>query len=62
VTKIALFAAVQAVMYLLAAYLAWDLAWVVSLGEESVDLRFLLMVVWLVLSIAAYSIIWDPYD
>ncbi len=60
-TKIALFAAAQVVMYLLAAFVAWDLAWVVSLGEETVDIRFLMAFVWLVFSAAAYSFIWDPY-
>jgi len=55
--KIALFAAAQVVMYLLAAFVAWDLAWVVSLGDDEGFRRGAVVVLWCTVSVAAYSII-----
>lgn len=57
--KIAIFAAVQAVMYLLVAYIVWDLVWIVSLGEESVDLRLASVAAWASVSACACLPFWD---
>jgi len=56
--KIALFAAVQIVLYFLTAYIAWDLAWVVSLGEEVAELRFVTVSLWALASTCACLFIW----
>lgn len=56
--KIALFAAAQVVMYLLAAFVAWDLAWVVSLGEETTDLRVPIVFLWMMATALSAVFIW----
>ena len=48
--KIALFAAAQAMLYLLAAYITWDLAWVVSLGQDTAEVRGAVVMVWCLVS------------
>ena len=59
-TKIALFAAAQVVMYLLAAFVAWDLAWVVSLGEDTADMRGMVVVFWCLMSGAIGLLVTGP--
>jgi len=45
--KATLFAAIQVAMYLFAAFVAWDLAWVAGLGGLSAIGRFFIVFLWL---------------
>jgi len=55
--KIALFAAVQVVFYLIVAFVAWDLAWFIGMGKETIDVRFNFAFAW-VIATAFSCVIW----
>jgi len=38
--KIALFAVVQVVFYLEVAFVVWDLAWLINMGNQTTEVRF----------------------